>query len=225
MNRLLEIACFNEESAIAAINAGAHRIELCEDYLSGGITPKEETIKRIRKQTSIPIHVIVRPRPGNFLYSESEIKSMKQTISFCKEHKIDGLVFGILNRENKIDKEKCIELLNISKGMCCTFHRAIDACKDLNEGIESLIDLGFQKVLTSGGAASVIEGLSELKALQKKYGKNITIIPGGGIRANNLSEIITETGCSEFHSAAIPKGFSNPSVKEIQEMLAIVGKS
>ena len=119
---MLEIACFNIESAIIAQNAGADRVELCEDYSIGGITPSFETISEARKQISIPLFVMIRPRGGNFVFSNEELKTMKEAILFCKESLADGVVFGILDSEGNVDKQKCKELIAAAHPMQARFH-------------------------------------------------------------------------------------------------------
>lgn len=200
---MLEIACFNLESCIVAQANGADRIEFCASYESGGITPSYEDVLKARKLLHIPLHIIIRPRGGNFVYTTEELNQMKSDILFCKENKIDGIVFGILNSENHIDVATCKEFLTIAGEMSTTFHRAIDACIDIKKSINELINLGFTNVLTSGGFANAETGVQQIKALQNDFGKTISIIPGGGIRSNNINYIKNETDCYVFHSAAI----------------------
>lgn len=215
----LEIACFTLDSAVKASFAGADRIELCEDYDKGGVTPSKEIIKQAKKSITIPIHVIIRPRGGDFFYSESEIQQMENDVAFCKEQKIDGVVIGILNTNKTIDQKNCQRLISLARPMKITFHRAIDECRDMEREMETLIELGIDYVLSSGGKNSVMEGLQTLKILQEKFKSKITIIPAGGIRSSNLESIIEETNCKEFHSAAIMGEFS---VKEINGLKNII---
>jgi len=147
---LLEIACFNFASCEIAQKAGAHRIEFCADYRSGGITPSEKDITQIKKSIHIPVHVIIRPRGGDFIYSTEEINKMKESILLCKQHGIDGVVFGVLNSDRTINLQVCIELLELAKPMKSVFHRAIDQVNDIENEIEKLISLKFESVLTSG---------------------------------------------------------------------------
>jgi copper homeostasis protein len=203
LNKLLEIACFNLHSALIAQASGADRIELCEDYEAGGLTPSHANIKEARKQIHIPLHVIIRPHKENFVYSPEQIDKMMQDILFCKEQKINGVVFGLLNKNNEIDKKFCKELILIARPMSVTFHRAIDVCNNLETSFEDLIESGIDRVLTSGGKNNCIEGLETLKSLQKTFGNKITIMPGGGIRSGNISEIVNATQAMEYHSAAI----------------------
>jgi copper homeostasis protein len=200
--KILEIACFNLESALIAQSSGADRIELCEDYEQGGITPSEDLVIEVRNRIKIPIHVIVRPRGGDFIYSEKELEEMKQSISFCKKNNVDGVVWGILTRNKEINIEANKLLIKAARPMSITFHRAIDICPDLDTAIRNLIDLKVDRVLTSGLAISAEEGIPELKRIQNEFGKKITIMPGGGLRSSNIKQLL-ETGCHEFHSSAI----------------------
>lgn len=219
-HKLLEIACFDLESCFIAQQAGADRIEFCSDYSSGGVTPLRDDILNVRKGLSIPLHVIIRPRKGNFVYSPEEIEAMKRDILFCKEHGVDGLVFGVLTSVHEIDVPANKALLDICAGLPCTFHRAVDACPDQDKAYDDLIKLGFQKVLTSGGEANALEGIETLKRIQEKYGKEITIMPGGGVRSSNITQLTEQTGCVEFHSAARVNGTINrEEIKILKEKL------
>lgn len=201
-HKLLEVACFDVGSCFMAEQAGADRIEFCSDYSSGGVTPLRDDILRVKERLSIPLHVIIRPRGGDFVYSKEEIETMKRDILFCKEHQVDGLVFGVLTHQHEVDIPTNEGLIGLCAGMTCTFHRAIDECSDLEKAFGEIITLGFHKVLTSGGKASALEGLETLKRLQEKFGRKITVMPGGGIRSHNIGLIAKETQCREFHSAA-----------------------
>lgn len=202
-HKLLEIACFDPESCFIAQQAGADRIEFCSDYNSGGVTPLWDDILKVKERLSIPLHVIIRPREGNFVYSREEIETMKRDILFCKKHQVDGLVFGILTSHHEIDIPANKELIDLCAGLSCTFHRAVDVCPDLEKAVGDIIQLGFHKVLTSGGKANALEGIETLKRLEKKFGEKINIMPGGGIRSHNIGLIAKETQCREFHSAAL----------------------
>jgi len=218
----LEIACFNLDSCFIAQNAGADRIEFCANYTCGGITPSLNEILKAREIVTIPLHIIIRPREGNFLYAQAEIDKMKSDILFCKENKIDGVVFGILDDSNKINRATCKELLELSKPMKVTFHRAIDSCEDIFSGIQVLIDLGFDTVLTSGGKNKAIEGKEILRSLQQQFGKKISIMPGGGIRSTNIYELKNTTNCKAFHSAALPDDSELVNSQEIKALQSIL---
>ena len=215
---VLEIACFNVESCVIAQQAGADRIEFCADYNAGGVTPAPNDILETRKNLQIPLYVIIRPRGGDFVYSSDEIEMMKHEILFCKKHKIDGVVLGVLNSDKTIDLKTNKELAELAKPMSVTFHRAIDECVDIEKAFTEIIQLGFNKVLTSGGKQNAQEGIEVLKNCQTKFGEKITIIPGGGIRSNNIASIKNETQCYEFHSAALTDSTGITNALEIRSL-------
>ena len=217
---LLEIACFNLRSCLIAQKAGAHRVELCENYKAGGVTPSENLIIEARKNLQIDLFVMIRPREGNFIYSDSEFEQMKSQIKFCKQNNYDGIVFGILNSENKVDKTRCKELVELAKPMQCTFHRAFDEIENSDEALEDIIDCGFSRILTSGKQNIAIEGISLIQHLIKKASGRIIIMPGGGIRSSNISEIKKKINTTEFHSAAIINAEETADETEIKKLLA-----
>jgi copper homeostasis protein len=206
LNRLLEIACFSAKAAVMAEVYGAQRIELCREYCEGGLTPATQSIEGVKENCSIPVHVIVRPRAGNFIYTKEEEKEIFETLKLCRELKVNGIVFGALTPESAGD-------------MTATFHRAIDTCENINEGIEEIIKLGFKRVLTSGGAATALEGIKVISKLQGSFGNDIIIIPGGGVRSSNIVKLIQATNCKEYHSSAIKIGSELPSRNEIASFL------
>ncbi len=214
-----EIACFNLESCLIAQKAGAHRIELCENYKAGGITPSENLIIDARKNLQIPLFVMIRPRGGNFIYSDAEFQKMKLEIQFCKQNKCDGIVFGILNSENKVDKIRCKELIELAKPMRCTFHRAFDEIENPDEALEDVISCGFSRILTSGKQKTVTQGCALIQQLITIANRRIIIILGGGIRSSNISEIKEKINAAEFHSSAIISG-ETADETEIKKLLA-----
>jgi copper homeostasis protein len=216
-NKILEIACFNVESALIAQSSGADRIELCENYEEGGLTPSQKIILETRDKIQVPLHVIIRPRAGDFVYSIPEIEEMKKSILFCKEHKIDGIVLGVLTGANEIDGSACNALIELAKPMSLTFHRAVDQCINLDKAFENLVQMGIERVLSSGCKNSAVEGIVQLKKLQEKYGEKIVIMPGGGIRSSNIKRLL-ESGCKEFHSAALMHGEKIADAAEIKKL-------
>ena len=218
----LEIACFNLESCLAAQHAGADRIEFCADYSVGGITPNHTDILKAKELLNIPLHVIIRPRGGDFNYSQSEIELMKKDIEFCKTNNIDGVVFGVLTKDQKINNLINKELVVLAENMSTTFHRAIDECNDIQEAMSDVISLGFTRVLTSGGKSNALEGVDVLKDCQRKFGDKIIIIPGGGIRHSNLQELIKETNCKEYHSSAITHKNEEINIEEVKQLKSIL---
>lgn len=202
MKNLLEIACFNTTSCLIAQGAGADRIEFCKSYENGGITPDKKDIVSVRKQLTIPLHVIIRPRGGNFIYSANELQEMHDAIHFCRANKVNGIVFGILNRQNEINEEAVSELKNRAGEMKCTFHRAIDECRDLSTSIEKLVRLGIHSVLSSGGDRSALKGKTKLSELAACYSDKIELIAGGNVRSTQFPELF-QTKCTSFHSSAM----------------------
>jgi copper homeostasis protein len=200
MKRLLEIAVFSEESAKIAADCGVERIELCKNYDAGGVSPSLDLIERVRKFYTGQLQVIVRPRPGHFRYSLLELLEMQTFISET-QHLVDGFVIGALWNNGTIQVPTCKVLMAAAPGKSFTFHRAFDLLPDKHAGMQELIQLGFERVLSSGGKSSALEGRSELTALQREFGNSITLMPGGGIRSANAQSLLN-TGCREFHSAA-----------------------
>jgi copper homeostasis protein len=199
----LEVACFNLESAMIAADSGADRIEFCADYSSGGITPDISEFTEIKKACNVPVYVMIRPRAGDFVYDEVELNQMKEDVERFFEAGADGFVFGALTKERDIDLDACKLLINIAKGKPCTFHRAFDQTKNLFETCETLIEIGFKTILTSGGMKSAEEGIKVIAELHKKFADKINILPGGGIRSENLEFIAQKTACDFFHSSCI----------------------
>ncbi len=221
MKRLIEIACFTVEAALLAAKQGAHRIELCTDYSSGGITPPLEDVQYILQHVNLPVHVMVRPRAGDFVYTPSEIKEMMTCIATLKSFGVAGVVAGVLTKENTID-QACLELLlDASKGLNFTFHRAVDDCVDSDEAIAILAESEVTHVLTSGAKKSALEGAEKIAVWQKAVGHKLHIIPGGSIRSSNLKSVMAITQCQEFHSAAITEGFDIPNANEISLLVQL----
>lgn len=197
---LLEMSVETLDAAIAAVRGGADRIELCENLSVGGVTPSARLMREARAQINVPIFAMIRPRSGDFCYSSTELNEMKAQISAAKSAGIDGVVFGILTPDGRVEVEKNRELAHVAKPLPVTFHRAFDELIDLTQGLEDVIAAGATRVLTSGGEPSAEEGCREIARLIRQASGRITILPGGGIRPANLSSIARETRASEFHS-------------------------
>jgi copper homeostasis protein len=195
----LEICADSILSAINAREAGAHRIELCDNLCEGGTTPGPGKILSARSNLDIDINVLVRPRPSDFLYSDAEYDMMRRDIEFCGESGINGIVIGLLLKDGNIDIDRTARLSEIARPMSVTFHRAFDMCKDKFKGLEDVISAGADRLLTSGGKNKAIEGLDMLNKLVNKAGKRIVIMPGSGIDAQNIARIASESGAEEFH--------------------------
>ena len=198
---ILEICASNYLSAINAQQAVAHRIELCSELAVGGITPSYGLLKQVLKSVTIPVFVLIRPRSGNFTYSDHEFEIMKQDIQLCKDLGCAGIVSGVLNNNNTINIERTKELVELSKPLEFTFHRAFDLVINPKEALEQLINLGVNRVLTSGQHSKAIDGLDLLKALKEQAKNRITILPGSGINSEN-AKIFKDSGFKEIHASA-----------------------
>jgi copper homeostasis protein len=217
-NKNLEIACFNLESAIIAEKNGADRVELCSNMLEGGTTPDFETAQKVRDELNIKMNVMIRPRGGNFVYTEAEFEQMKADIIHFKKINVDGFVFGILNTDNSFDKERNKELVTLASPSPCTFHRAFDVIATVYESLEFLIDCGFKTVLTSGQAENVIKGKEVLKTLvEKAYGR-IVVMPGGGLRSKNIEKLDQKVNATYYHSSAITDSNEIANGEEIKKI-------
>ena len=214
----LEIACFNPESAIIAAKAGADRIELCAGIEVGGTTPNLETTQKVINQVAVPVYVMVRPRGGNFVYTDEEFQAMKTSIVEFKKLQVQGFVFGILNEDATIDEEQNRLLVALAHPLPCTFHRAFDRVPNWKIALKQIIACGFSTVLTSGTKATVLEGLDELKAMQAAAGNRITIMPGGGLRSTNVGIIVQHTNVTFVHSSAIIDSGTTTCAAEISAL-------
>ncbi|MFT7380669.1 MAG: copper homeostasis protein [Roseivirga sp.] len=218
---LLEICANSIESALNAQNGGADRIELCAHLEVGGLTPSHGLIKVAKELLNIPIYVLIRPRAGDFVYSKIEMEVMKEDIQFCAEIGCAGVVIGCLNIDRTICWEQTEQLLEKAGFMDVTFHRAFDQCPNPFEALETLREMGIQRVLTSGSPISAIDGLETLGELVDEADEDIIVMPGGGIRPDNLKTLL-QTGASEYHSSGIPKGENTTSIEMVSAMKRIV---
>jgi len=198
----LEVCANSYQSALAAQNGGAKRVEFCDNLAEGGTTPSYAQIALAKKNLFIEVWPIIRPRGGDFLYSEMEFELMREDIKICKSLNCGGIVTGILKSDGTIDKKRCAELIELAKPMEVAFHRAFDMTNDLDQALEDLISLKIKRVLTSGGASSAILGAEKLAQLVKKANGRITIMPGAGINENNIKTLIDQTGATQFHASA-----------------------
>ena len=199
---ILEICAGSVESAIAARDGGAQRIELCAALEVGGVTPSAGLIAEARKVEGITLNVIIRPRGGDFLYNEYEAACMEQDIRTCRQLGADGVVIGALTADGDIDTALCKRLIAAADGMSVTFHRAFDMCRDPKKALEELIGIGCDRVLTSGQAATAEAGIPLLKELVQQAGERIIIMPGCGVNSSNAARILKETGATEIHASA-----------------------
>lgn len=198
---LLETCVDSIEGALAAQAGGADRVELCADLFEGGITPGPGTILLARERLKIGLNVIIRPRGGDFCYSDAEFEVMKRDVEFSKRAGADGVVIGILRPDGSVDVDRTGELVRLARPMSVTFHRAFDLTRDPFEALEDVISLGVDRLLTSGQEGTVVEGLDLLVELVRRAGKRVIIMPGGGINERNLAKVAAATGAREFHAS------------------------
>jgi copper homeostasis protein len=198
----LEVIAFNIASCIKAEKAGAHRIELCDNPGEGGTTPSYGMIRTAREKTALQLYPIIRPRGGDFLYSDDEFTIMMRDIQVCREAGCEGVVIGLLQPDGTVDKMRTARLVNAAYPMGVTFHRAFDRTRDAEEALEHVIQCGCERILTSGLWPGVNEGVDTLKLLVRKAGDRIVIMPGSGLRSANIESIARKTGAREFHSSA-----------------------
>ena len=200
---LFEICVDSLEGVRAAAEAGANRVELCANLLEGGTTPSIGTIRRARSASSIGLHVIIRPRGGDFLYSDDEFEVMREDVLAARTAGTDGVVVGILHPDGTIDAARTTVLIEAARPMAVTFHRAFDLARDPFEALEVLVTLGIERVLTSGQEATALEGLPLISALNQRAGARIIVMPGGGITPRNVERITQQSGVQEIHFAAL----------------------
>ena len=198
----LEICSNSSYSALQAQLGGASRVEFCQNLENGGITPSYGQIMRARKLLHIGMHVLIRPRGGDFVYSDDEFEEMKMDISFCKDTGCDGVVIGILSPDGSVDHTRNAALVALAKPMTVVFHRAFDRVKNPIEALEDVINLGFDRILTSGLQNTAEEGQDLLKKLMLQADGRIEIMPGSGVSAKNMVEIMKFTGAKSIHSSA-----------------------
>lgn len=198
---VIEVCIDSVASALAAEQGGATRVELCANLFEGGTTPSAGCIARIRKQLSIPLNVLIRPRGGDFYYSDDEFEVMKYDIQVAKELGVDGVVIGMLQQDGSVDKKRTKELVELAKPMSITFHRAFDMTPDPFLAMEEIIELGIHRILTSGQERTAFEGADLIAQLVEKAAQRIIILPGGGITERNLRKIVANTGVRECHTS------------------------
>lgn len=195
----MEICTDSVESATIAEAAGAGRIELCSALTEGGVTPSAGLIEAVRRETNIRLHVLIRPRSGDFLYNDTEFSVMRRDIDTAGECGADGIVTGILRSDGSIDIERTALLAEYASPMALTFHRAFDLCRDPKKGLEDIIAAGATRILTSGQAKNAIEGASLIRSMISDAAGRIIIMPGGGIDEYNIAMLANSTGAAEYH--------------------------
>ena len=200
MHRVQVEVCVNSlASALAAQEGGADRVELCDNILEGGTTPSLGMMEIVRRKLNIGLHVLIRPRGGDFLYSRDEYAVIKKDVNASKQVGVNGVVIGFLTADGKIDRERTEEITRMARPMSVTFHRAFDMCRDAVEGLETLIEIGVDRVLTSGLKNKAEEGAALLAELRKQARGRIIVMPGSGIDENNIGKIHRIVKASEYH--------------------------
>ena len=226
MNYKLEIIGFTIEGCIMAQSAGAYRIELCDSPADGGTTASYGFIKAAREKLQIELFPIIRPGGGDFLYSDDEFEIMKTDVKLCKDLGCDGVVIGMLTKDGKVDKKRCSVLADYAYPLVVTFHRAFDRTVDAFEALEDIIEIGCERILTSGQKPTALEGAALIKLLIEKADDRIIIMPGSGVTSENIMEIAETTGAVEFHSSARVKiksrmEYNDPGLNENLESFVV----
>jgi copper homeostasis protein len=198
---VIEIAVDSTESALAAEQGGAQRIELCSALREGGLTSSLGLVRTARSACSLALFTMIRPRGGDFLYTADEFHAMQEDIRIMGQEGIDGVVFGLLTPDGQVDKERTHALVDLARPMQVTFHRALDMTSDPERALEDVIACGVQRVLTSGGASSAWAGRKRLQAMVHQAAARTTIIVAGGVRPAQISRLMASTGATEFHSS------------------------
>jgi copper homeostasis protein len=200
-NITLELCLESVDSVIAADRGGAQRVELCANLLEGGTTPSAGAIRAARAHATLGINVMIRPRGGDFLYTDAEFESMQHDIQAAKELGADGIVIGLLRADGTVDVERTRQLVELAHPLPVTFHRAIDVSRDLLQALEDVISTGAARVLTSGGQPSIVKGAAMVAKMVEAAKDRIIVMPGCGVRPENVLSIIETTGASEVHIA------------------------
>lgn len=218
----IEICCGSIQSAANAKAAGATRIELCQNLNEGGTTPSYATIKQCVEDLHLDVFVLVRPRPGDFVYNELEIRNMEEDVRVCKQLGVSGIVVGFLHEDGNIDTALTRRFVELAAPVPVTFHRAFDRCKDWRKSLEEVIACGCKRILTSGCQPTAMEGKETLKELVRLAGDRITILVGSGVRPENVGELIRHTGVQEVHSSCKVRtagGYDETCAEEVAALL------
>jgi len=219
---LVEVVVFNLESALKAQEGGADRIELCDNPAEGGTTPSAGIIELVRQNLSIDVYPMIRPRGGDFFYSNYDFHAMKRDIIQCQRLSVDGVVFGILNPDGTIDKKRCQELIARARPLKVTCHRAFDMTRDPYQALEDCIEAGFDRILTSGQEAQAIKGVGLLKELVKRAKGRIGIMAGSGVNEETVEKIVRTAGVDEIHFSAMAYRLSG--MQYVNEKIGSMGQ-
>ena len=223
---ILEVCCGSLQSAVNAVAGGAERIELCSALEVDGLTPSMEVLRELRQRfPELKIHVLIRPREGDFVYTEAEVAQMEREIHEAVAAGATAIVCGALTVDGEIDVPAMKRLVEAAEGMPFTFHRAFDVVKDQQAALETLKALGIRRVLTSGGAVTAEAGIPVLRQLVKQAHDDIIILPGGGVNSRNARRILTETGATEIHgscSEVLSDGSRQTCAAEVAAVLGVI---
>lgn len=202
MNKIIfEAPVFNIEAALEAVKYGINRLELCANFPEGGETPSAGMVKFLKEEIDIPVFVMIRPRGGDFVYSQKELMVMKRDIELLGGLGADGFVFGVLDNYGQVNSNACEMLLRAASNRPCTFHRAFDGSFNLFDSLDRVINAGFDRILTSGGKNTVTEGLEMLSELMEKAADRISIMPGGGTKPEHVSFLKKSGMLRDFHAS------------------------
>ena len=198
----LEVCCDSLDSVLSAVRGGASRIELCSALTEGGLTPSVGMVREALRISSVPINVLIRPRGGDFLYSPAEWQAMQEDVAAMRDLGVHGVVIGGLLADGRIDEEHTAQLVEQAGSLSVTFHRALDMSSDPEAGIASLCEMGVHRLLTSGMAATALEGVARILQWQQQFGERLILMPGCGVNSTNVAEIVRRTGATEVHASA-----------------------
>ena len=216
----MEVCCYNLESALNAQVAGADRIELCADRHQGGTTPSYGMLEVVRKHLQLPVFSMIRPREGDFYYSNQEIEVMMHDIQMAKELAIDGVVTGVLQKDGQVNVAVMKQLIAIARPLQVTFHRAFDLTPEPRKSLDDIMSLGVDRILTSGQRPSAFEGMKIVKQLVEWSQGRLSVMPGAGINEENLLQILKQTGAKEFHVSA---SGTRPSQMQFRKEQVLMG--
>ena len=220
---VLEVCVESLDACLAARDGGASRLEVCSALAVGGLTPNHELVRQAVERSGLPVHAMIRPRAGNFIYSDAELIAMQKSIDAMKDLGADGVVFGVLHLDQSVDTVRTRILVDRARPMQTTFHRAFDETVDLNQAMEDVIATGCDRILTSGGASDVVAGRAVLARLVERAGTRIAIAVGGGLRLKNAPELARLTGAKHFHGS-MKESMGEPVVDAavVRRMLALL---